>query len=507
MLAGTAGPAAPALANGQISAVLAVVTQDRTARLVRLDPVTLEPLPGSLELDPRAPFASYRGVASPDRRRIALADADRLRVVDLETMRLVSERSENGLFGQALAWPSADRLVGVEASEDLAQHTVVSIDPDTGATVERRPLRGSFFLVGNSTRRGVVVLKDTGLGTPLVLRSFDASERSVGIRFRDVRSGLEDGIASKRLPPGAERAARRVRTALADAARVPRGAVRSLSVVPIFVWHYNLRPRCGAEAAPALQYGWTSIPEQSPGFAYRVVVEARGKRHEFRVRPGGALVECPASSEPERAPAARNLLAGAAGRWHARAADVAVAGGGRHAYVVTAAGTLFHADLTKRTVRSRRLSRGRPGAALVRESVATRFRVAWVGPGTLVVTAGGPVVTGERGGVRLVDVRTGRVRSLDESGCGYTWPENGSFFAHGFGPQSCSGLTRYDWRGKPLYRIFRGQPVLSVRVFGAYAYVEFSRDPGAVHVAERATGRIVNRVVPEHPTTLVPVVS
>lgn len=164
-------------------------------RLVRVDPVTLRPLPGR-----RVPPAghSFGWSFSPDRSRLALgSDAPRaeLRLVDLKRMRVLGDvklARTGSVF--ATAWAGDRRLLAVVVTPGccgLGGTIVTGVDAARRRVLWRRRLGGSLQAGERFRRSLVLVLGPPGRrigGSRLVI--VDPAGRVVSAPLRDIRSGL-----------------------------------------------------------------------------------------------------------------------------------------------------------------------------------------------------------------------------------------------------------------------------------------------------------------------------
>lgn len=138
------------------ASLLALVSHGVTATLVRLDPRSLQPLPG------RALAVGKHDVPwsfSPDRGLLALGSGrvGSVEVIALRRLRRVRTLAVVGLV-DALAWPRPRRLVVVESAPDGRLHAL-DFDPRTGRRVGRHPLPSGRSLAGAArTRQGLVLL-------------------------------------------------------------------------------------------------------------------------------------------------------------------------------------------------------------------------------------------------------------------------------------------------------------------------------------------------------------
>jgi hypothetical protein len=164
-------------------------------RLVRVDPVTLRPLPGR-----RVPPAGHNvgWSFSPDHSRLALgSDTPRaeLRLVDLRRMRVLGDvklARTGSVF--ATAWAGDQRLLAVLLTPGccgLGDTTVTGVDAAGRRVLWRRGLGGSLQAGERFRRSLVLVLGPPGRRTGdsrLVVVNADGRVRSAPLR--EIRSGL-----------------------------------------------------------------------------------------------------------------------------------------------------------------------------------------------------------------------------------------------------------------------------------------------------------------------------
>jgi hypothetical protein len=164
-------------------------------RLVRVDPVTLRPLPGR----PVTPAGHNFGWSfSPDRSRLALgSDTPRaeLRLVDLKRMRVLGDvklARTGSVF--ATAWAGGRRLLAVVVTPGccgLGNTIVTGVDTARLRVLWRRRLGGSLQAGERFRRSLVLVLGPPGRrigGSRLVIVNADGRVSSAPLR--DIRSGL-----------------------------------------------------------------------------------------------------------------------------------------------------------------------------------------------------------------------------------------------------------------------------------------------------------------------------
>jgi hypothetical protein len=169
-----------------------VRTGDDSAKLVRLNPLTLGRRPGrSLQLGTRWGAWSY----SPDRSQLVLADVSisaTLVLVDTRTMRRVAIVDTGGNADiSATFWPDAQRLYVVrtaltrrdDGGFDRQPAALVAVDPASRAVIGSRSLDG--WVYGWAHADGVLVLllgPENGIGPArLAVVAADGSVRTVGL--------------------------------------------------------------------------------------------------------------------------------------------------------------------------------------------------------------------------------------------------------------------------------------------------------------------------------------
>ncbi|MGH3094155.1 MAG: hypothetical protein ACRDOG_17745 [Gaiellaceae bacterium] len=178
-------------------AVLGVVWGEGDDSFVaRLDPRSLEPLPG-----PRAPLGRAGGPSalSPDGSQVVFGGYRAIRVIDLEAMRVLADISERGDFG-AVAWPEPRRILLATGFNWEIGVDAVMVDPLARRVLLRRSLGGSLqrFV---PTDDGLLLLlgpRAGGIG-PARLAVFSAADGSIRIRRLD---GVPAGFAHEELEDG-----------------------------------------------------------------------------------------------------------------------------------------------------------------------------------------------------------------------------------------------------------------------------------------------------------------
>jgi len=176
-------------------------------RLFRIDPVTLEPLPGR-----RAPLGghTFGWSFSADRSKIVLGSqvVAELRFVDLERMRLIGgddvRLMRRGIVA-VTAWPSLRRVLAVVQSPGccIGEATAFVVDPIARRILRRYPLHGSLQAFARF-RGGLVLLlspaRSLGASRLTVL---DRSGKPRSVVLAETPSGQEPVQAGNR--PGNER--------------------------------------------------------------------------------------------------------------------------------------------------------------------------------------------------------------------------------------------------------------------------------------------------------------
>jgi hypothetical protein len=179
--------------------VLGVVWgEDDASFVARLDPRSLEPLPG-----PHAPLGRAGGpwALSPDGSQVVFAGYRAIRVIELDRMRVLADIPGRGDFG-AVAWPEPRRVLlatgfnwedGVEA---------VVVDPVARRVLSRRSLGGSLQRFVPTDDGLVLVLgpRSGGIGPArVVVVSPDGSVRALsleripaGFEHEELDGGLLD---------------------------------------------------------------------------------------------------------------------------------------------------------------------------------------------------------------------------------------------------------------------------------------------------------------------------
>ena len=200
------------------------------SELIRLDPATLQRLPGSLIVGTGARWA--RVVArSPDGRAVALEIGyfERpvtLHVVTLDDMQLHGTLELSRFGGYAYNWVSANAVLHFNGRR------LDVIDPRS--MVVRRTIRTASrvgFIAVDESRSGFTTVSDDGLGSTVTARSITGGRISSKIPFRRIRSGVEDWHGSRRLPPWARRAVQQAR--IEFAADGVLGSVETRAVIPL----------------------------------------------------------------------------------------------------------------------------------------------------------------------------------------------------------------------------------------------------------------------------------
>jgi len=181
-----------------VTSVPALVSSGTLAELVRLDPLTLQPLPGFRRV--AVGLHDIPWAVSPDGSEIAIGSGrtGSLVFVSLEEMRLRG-RLRTG-FTTALAWPTAERLLLLEYEHNEAR--VVVIDARTHGVLSRRGIgRGLTAVAGARTKDGLAFLlaprSRIGTARLLVLEASGRTRRTAlaGILAGWARQSRKDGAA------------------------------------------------------------------------------------------------------------------------------------------------------------------------------------------------------------------------------------------------------------------------------------------------------------------------
>jgi hypothetical protein len=178
----------------------------QTIRLSRIDSRTLQPLPGpSLLL--RSQVAGPLAL-SPDEKRLALvtyngetSDPSRLRIIDLQAMRVLRTFQVAKNLVRGLSWPEQDRLLelrqtmGPPYNRNVRSRAAWSINPATGARLGTGTLTNKLAIRQSvSTPAGLVLLLGTsGLteraDSQLAVVAADGSVKSVTLPLRSIKGG------------------------------------------------------------------------------------------------------------------------------------------------------------------------------------------------------------------------------------------------------------------------------------------------------------------------------
>jgi hypothetical protein len=275
--------------------------------------------------------------------------------------------------------------------------------------------------------------------------------------------------------------------------------------------HRMLRraPLAGVPAATASGGGrFVALlqPRRSIGTARLAVASAAGRLRVVRlpgIRIGMAL-----PVKPDRP--SRRVLPG-----------LAVDPAGARAYVVGTEGVVSVVDLRSLAVATHRLreAASRTPAAAVKAISGPALEASWVGGGVLAVGGMSYRSTVQNGGerqfasplgLRLVDVRTWRQRTIDPSAsavavAGSRLLSYGVAFQWGGGNvYSGNGIGGYARDGKERFRVLPGQPVGWVQVGGGLAYGWLIDEQSSRHVVvvDAATGTVERDLRLGRPTSL-----
>ncbi|MGH3113938.1 MAG: hypothetical protein ACRDOP_10795, partial [Gaiellaceae bacterium] len=170
--------------------VLGVVWgEDDGSFVARLDPRSLQPLPG-----PRAPIGRAGGpwALSPDGSQVVFGGYRSLiRIIDLKRMRVLADISERGDFG-AVAWPEPRRLLLATGFNWEVGVDAVVVDSVTRRVLSRRSLGGSLQRFA-PTDDGLLLLlgpRAGGIG-PARLAVFSGDGGIRVLRLDSVPAGFE----------------------------------------------------------------------------------------------------------------------------------------------------------------------------------------------------------------------------------------------------------------------------------------------------------------------------
>jgi hypothetical protein len=431
--------------------------------LGRLDPVNLAPKAPLLDLGAMWPRPDTALARSPDGKLAAVefGSEDPAYVIDLRTMRKVVALPVTATL---FAWVAPRRLIAVN------EHPVTAaiVDPTSGSVVKTIHL-GDWRTVADAVHvQGGVVLLLRKLGGPLEVVSITA-RGARKISLGRLWYGLERWPVRSRLslPPGATNAVERSREDLAHREGIPPSAIQVLSVTPV---------RWGSSALECPGRGGQFVV--TPG--YQVVLEANARRFDYRGAIGGGAFYCqPASKVP-----AQNLLRAPRGAIHVTAAVLAADARSRRAALVAPEAMVVDIGVRNWSIRSRPL--GRPLTFGIRSA-------SWVGRHYVGVTTYDSTVNPNRTtGVRLIDVRSGKVRHLDQRPCELS-ARGDLALVYGL---ECQGLVGYGPDGRRRFSLFSGDHVGQLgRVPGyAYALLRGKRQLPAweLRVVDLLRGRTVN---------------
>jgi hypothetical protein len=183
------GEARPKSEAGRPEALLGVVSGDRN-ELARLDPLTLQPLPGRRVVLGPGPWD-----ISPDRSRLAVSRVTSVRLVDLARTRVVGEVSMGEGQIEALAWVGARRLIVSLASElelapnEEARRELAVLDPESGRILSRRRIAGTLERWATARDALVFLLGASGRIGPARLGVFDATGDLRLLALARIRAG------------------------------------------------------------------------------------------------------------------------------------------------------------------------------------------------------------------------------------------------------------------------------------------------------------------------------
>jgi hypothetical protein len=189
-LPGCAGGEAPTKSKaGRPEALLGVISGDRN-ELSRLDPLSLQPLPGRRVVLGPGPWD-----LSPDRSRLAVSRVTSLRLVDLARTRVVGDVSIGEGQIEALAWLGPRRLIVSLASElelapnEEARRELAVVDPESGRILSRRRVAGTLERWATARDALVFLLGAPGRIGPTRLGVFDATGDLRLVSLSRIRAG------------------------------------------------------------------------------------------------------------------------------------------------------------------------------------------------------------------------------------------------------------------------------------------------------------------------------
>lgn len=490
-LAGSAsGAARPNAEPSPVPAVVAVNggNPSETA-FALLDPTTLRQVGRTVSSGKMSFGEPVFSTRSPGRGRLALATFDQIRVVDLRRRRLVGTLP--GRFFGAPAWPLANRLIGLDLSRDV-DHVVV-IDPDRRSVITRRDIPDHTTLQAAATPLELVVMKDTGLGSPLGIVAHGTSGVRARIGLGLIRSGVESVRAASGMPPLAQRAIKASRLDLARRTGRAVTAIRTLAVTPGY-WTVPVGARFSCEA----RREGVGVTVNARASGYAIILAAGNEDYRYHVFLHGPPALCaryPTAGGPQLP--VNNLLDAKHGTSHGPA--LMVAAPRRQVFVVTSDGRIAHVDLATRRLRYVLLRRPfPPGAAL--------DKAAWIGAGHLAVALRASAKT-ISSGIWSIDLetRTARLVARDPQGCMRLTAGAGLILVHAWPDRpiraSCRGLRAYDVQGRMRFRLFRDRQVFQVQIAGSRAYATMA-DPRRIAVVNLGTGRILDQVELARPIQL-----
>lgn len=447
LLAGsTADGAAP-----KPSAVFAVEDSSAGYSLVRLAPATLAET-GRIFVGAYPGFHAF----SPDRTKLALADAGNLSFFDSRSLRETGRLPVRSV--RRLVWPRP-RLMLAMTSDALLR-----IDPSVPRVLQMWPIEPLWFYTVAGGRIVGVPQRWAGasqlvLGDRVRLR-FLSSSGPQSVLIERLRLAVEDWRVRPGaiLPPLASEGVAKAQADLSQREGVPLGEIAAVSVAP-----------------------FQPVNNLVPGGQYEVVLSARGEYFSYRV-----FMCCPGVSVQFRsqlpgppAPTETDILHAPIGTWEVSSLNWAVDPVRHRAYAITPESVFVEVDLRKARVRLR---------PLARKVGALGWRPAFLGSGTIAL----PTCP-----ITLLDVRSARLRRLGSaaSGC-----ERARFSIEPAGhrfvvPGSVTGIRIFDARGRLLHRLLTRNYVSFVQVGGPYAYARFVEgEQGKIGVVDLRQGRVVRTV-------------
>ncbi len=437
-------------ASARPTAVFALewVRQDSEPELslLRLDPQTLAetgraPLGSSWQT-----FNAARAFA-PDRLHLGVSDGRNVHFVDVDAMR---PESESTLSDRVLdlAWPTPGRVLAVSRGE------FARIDPRDGRLVS--VWSTSRWISASQAARGQIVavagpapVRDHGLrgGLPIEIGHLAQSGSPRWTRVDRIRYAIETWRVRRGalLPPLARQG---VEQAMEDLAVREPGSLYETKVVSV---------------VPFVKSGLGGFLYQGH---YEIVLAAHGEYFLYTAHLGevggiDANFSAQLPGPPLRSKS--NILHAPLGTWEVSRMTLAVGPRGNRAYVLTPSKVFIEIELQAMRVRYRQFKKplgnfplhARPEGLW--ESPSSQF----VAPSTIAV-ASSPV--------KLIDIRTAKVRSLDRrEGSAIERAEYGFVLSAPW--KGSKRMTIYNTTRRPQYSIELDGLVDRVQVEGLLAYV------------------------------------